>query len=291
MDIIRSARTLAYKGAFLAQKYAPEILTGLGVVGIATSTVLIAKQTLKLEETVDRAENRLLTAHETKNEGDNLAVVKAYIVNTSDIFKLYGAPVALALASIGSILAAHGIMRRRNAALVAAYGVLETAFANYRNRVREAVGEEKEKDLYLGVREVTVTQEGTGKKTKVKQLDEGKMSPYALLFDESNPYWEPESGTNKTWLVIKQQHLNDMLNIRGHLFLNDVHRALGFPDTRAGQTVGWISEENGSTGDGYVDLGIFELNSDVKRDFINGHERNIWLNPNVDGPILNRVLP
>ena len=286
MDIVRSVRTLAYKGAGLAQRYAPEILTALGVAGVATSTVLIAKQTLKLEATVAKAEDRILTAHETKNEGDNLAVVKAYMANTSDMVKLYGAPVMLAIASIASILAAHGIMRRRNAALVAAYGVLETAFANYRERVREAIGEDREQELYVGARETTEVSE-SGKKTVKKDLSGGPKSPYALLFDETNIYWEPEAGTNKTFLLIKQQHLNDKLNVKGYLFLNDVHRALGFPDTKAGQIVGWIADT--TKGDGYVDLGIFEPMSDVKRDFINGHERNIWLNPNVDGPIIDKL--
>ena len=287
MDIVRSVRTLAYKGAGLAQRYAPEILTALGVVGVATSTVLIAKQTLKLEDTLENAENRSLVAKAEKAEGkDDLAVVKAYLANTGDLVKLYGAPVLLALASIASILAAHGIMRRRNAALVAAYGVLETAFANYRQRVREVVGDEREQDLYNGVREVTEVTE-TGKKVVKKDLSGGPKSPYALLFDEGNIYWQPEAGTNKTWLIIKQQHLNDMLNTKGYLFLNDVHRQLGFPDTKAGQIVGWIADA--TQGDGYVDLGIFEPLTDVKRDFINGHERNIWLNPNVDGPIIDKL--
>ena len=287
MDIVRSVRTLAYKGAGLAQRYAPEILTALGVAGVATSTVLIAKQTLRLEVTIDEAEQRIARAHADKANGeDNLAVVKAYMANTSDMVKLYGAPVMLSVASIASILAAHGIMRRRNAALVAAYGVLETAFANYRERVREAIGEDREQELYVGARETTEVSE-SGKKTVKKDLSGGPKSPYALLFDESNIYWEPEAGTNKTFLLIKQQHLNDMLNVKGYLFLNEVHRALGFPDTKAGQIVGWIADT--TKGDGYVDLGIFEPITDVKRDFINGHERNIWLNPNVDGPIIDKL--
>ena len=287
MDIVRSVRTLAYKGAGLAQRYAPEILTALGVAGVATSTVLIAKQTLRLEVTIDEAEQRIARAHADKANGeDNLAVVKAYMANTSDMVKLYGAPVMLSVASIASILAAHGIMRRRNAALVAAYGVLETAFANYRQRVREAIGEDREQELYVGARETTEVSE-SGKKTVKKDLSGGPKSPYALLFDETNIYWEPEAGTNKTFLLIKQQHLNDKLNVKGYLFLNDVHRALGFPDTKAGQIVGWIADT--TKGDGYVDLGIFEPITDVKRDFINGHERNIWLNPNVDGPIIDKL--
>lgn len=287
MDIVRSVRTLAYKGAGLAQRYAPEILTALGVAGVATSTVLIAKQTLRLEVTIDEAEQRIARAHADKANGeDNLAVVKAYMANTSDMVKLYGAPVMLAIASIASILAAHGIMRRRNAALVAAYGVLETAFANYRERVREAIGEDREQELYVGARETTEVSE-SGKKTVKKDLSGGPKSPYALLFDETNIYWEPEAGTNKTFLLIKQQHLNDKLNVKGYLFLNEVHRALGFPDTKAGQIVGWIADT--TKGDGYVDLGIFEPITDVKRDFINGHERNIWLNPNVDGPIIDKL--
>lgn len=61
---------------------------------------------------------------------------------------------------------------------------------------------------------------------------------------------------------------------------------LDIPRTKAGQIVGWAYDLNNPSGDNYVDFGIYETNRKVVRDFINGYERSIILDFNVDGPIL-----
>ena len=68
---------------------------------------------------------------------------------------------------------------------------------------------------------------------------------------------------------------------------------LGAKRTQAGNEVGWIYDPNGvECGDNYIDLGIFdqvgvERYDERKRAFVNGHERSILIDPNVDGPILH----
>jgi hypothetical protein len=61
---------------------------------------------------------------------------------------------------------------------------------------------------------------------------------------------------------------------------------LGIPRTEAGQLVGWIYDEECPNGDNYVDFGIFD-NRTPNRNFVNGYERTILLDFNVDGPIYN----
>ena len=60
---------------------------------------------------------------------------------------------------------------------------------------------------------------------------------------------------------------------------------LGIPKTQAGQIVGWIYDEKEPMGDNFVDFGIYDINKPSNRDFVNGHERSIWLDFNVDGDI------
>ena len=74
-----------------------------------------------------------------------------------------------------------------------------------------------------------------------------------------------------------------MLQSRGHVFLNDVYDSLGIERSRAGSVVGWVL--NGD-GDNYVDFGIFEVDN---RDFVNGTERSILLDFNVDGVIFDKI--
>ena len=51
-------RTLSRTGLKIS-KYSPQILTAVGIAGLITAGVLAARNTLKLEETLDTAKNRL----------------------------------------------------------------------------------------------------------------------------------------------------------------------------------------------------------------------------------------
>ena len=79
--------------------------------------------------------------------------------------------------------------------------------------------------------------------------------------------------------------MNNLLKSRGYLFLNEVYEALGFPITKAGQVVGWLYRPDNPNGDNYVDFGIFNLQSEKACDFVNGYERSLVLDFNVDGNI------
>lgn len=80
-----------------------------------------------------------------------------------------------------------------------------------------------------------------------------------------------------------------MLISRGHLFLNEVYDMLDLPRTKAGQVVGWVYDKNNTKGDNYVSFGIYNLLRENSRAFVNGYERAIWIDPNVDGTILDKI--
>ena len=83
----------------------------------------------------------------------------------------------------------------------------------------------------------------------------------------------------------QENYANDLLKTRGHLFLNEVYDMLGIPRTQAGQIVGWVYDEKNPVGDNFVDFGILDLYDEKKREFVNGYERTILLDFNVDGEI------
>ena len=82
---------------------------------------------------------------------------------------------------------------------------------------------------------------------------------------------------------------NELLKAKGHLFLNEVYDMLGIPRTKAGQVVGWIYDEKNPIGDNFVDFGIYDIHRPRNRDFVNGIERTILLDFNVDGNILDLI--
>ena len=54
------------------------------------------------------------------------------------------------------------------------------------------------------------------------------------------------------------------------------------------EVCGWIYDEENPIGDNYVDFGIFNCMEEKVRDFVNGYERSILLDFNVDGDIMKR---
>ena len=117
-------------------------------------------------------------------------------------------------------------------------------------------------------------------------MDPNKYSIYARFFDELSSSWNPEPEYNNLFLRCQQNYVNDLLNARGHVFLNEVYDRLGIPRSKAGAVVGWTLH---GEGDGYIDFGIFDGWKPKAREFVNGHEGAILLDFNVDGIIYDKL--
>lgn len=304
-----ATRTLG-RGLLLTQKHSPEILTAVGVAGVIAAGVMASRATLKLPKLIDdknhliegiraRAAADALSEKEANEDEVNLDSLKvienhknklvatAYIRHGLDVAKVYTPAITVGAGAIACILGAHGIMRRRNVALAATLKLVESSFAEYRKRVVDELGEERELDIRYDREEVTVVNEETGKEETTTIAYAGK-SPYAKFFDEMSSQWEKDADYNLTFLLAQQNHFNDQLHARGHVFLNEVYDALDIPRTQAGGQVGWIINKNNG-GDQHIDFGIYDFQNDKKREFVNGHERSILLDFNVDGPILHLI--
>ena len=64
---------------------------------------------------------------------------------------------------------------------------------------------------------------------------------------------------------------------------------LGLKRTKAGQGVGWIYDKNNPNGDNYIDFNIYDISKESNRAFVNGTERSILLDFNVDGVIYDLI--
>ena len=92
---------------------------------------------------------------------------------------------------------------------------------------------------------------------------------------------------NLYFLMQVQEWANKKLRRYGHLTLNEVYEKIGFQKTRAGAEVGWVLNEECPVGDNYVNFAIHDLHDVNKRAFVNGYEKSVWVDFNVDGYILN----
>lgn len=112
-------------------------------------------------------------------------------------------------------------------------------------------------------------------------------SQYARIFDETCSGWTKDAEFNRMFLLQVQHYANEKLKARGYLFLNDVYEMLGIPKSKAGQIVGWIYSEDNKNGDNYVDFGIYKTDRNAR--FVNGYEKSVLLDFNVDGAIIDKI--
>ena len=280
------------RNALLAQKASPGVLFGVGIVGTVASTVLACRATLKVDKVLEESRDKLETVktleHDDYSEKDRRKdTFLVYFQTGVKVGRLYGPAIIVGGLSIAALTSSHTILTRRNAALTAAYAALDKGFKEYRARVVAKYGEEEDRHLRYGTREVTVEDPKTKKKTTTIKVAPGDPSIYARFFDESSSSWSKESEYNFIFLKAQQNYANDLLHARGHIFLNEVYDMLGLERSKAGAVVGWLLTKNGST-DNFVNFGIFD-DSDRARDFVNGFEGSILLDFNVDGVIFDKL--
>lgn len=279
--------------ALKLRKNSPHILFVAGVAGTVTSTVLACRATLKLSDTLDEIQNDIDTVKKLQEADENAPTgysaddyhkdtFYVYTKASFKIVKLYGAPVVIGALSIAALSTSHLQMSRRNTALMAAYAAMQKAYEDYRDRVREELGEERELEIYHAVRKELMKNEDN-KQIEANVVDPNTYSPYARIFDEACGPWEKDPEMNRIFLQSVQNYCNNKLRARGHLFLNEVYDMLDFDHSRAGAVVGWVI---GQEGDNYVDFGIYNA---FNARFVNGYERCIVLDFNVDGVIYDKI--
>lgn len=299
--ISRSAHRMAFK----LQKHSPEILVVAGVIGAVASAVMACKATTKLSDILDDSRDKIDSIHDvienpdkvneeyTQEDGNkDLAIV--YTQTALKVAKVYAPAVILGGLSITAILTSNNILRKRNIALAAAYTAVDKSFKEYRGRVVERFGKELDKELRYNIKakevEETVTDEKGNEKTVKKTVDvvdPNAISEFAKFFDDGCIGWTKDPELNMIFLRQQEAAATKRLEDRGHLFLNEVYDMLGIPHTRAGQIVGWIYDKKNPIGDNYVDFGIYDTSKEANRNFVNGYERTILLDFNVDGNILD----
>ena len=287
-----------------AIKHSPEILAGVGVVGVVGSLVMACKATTKLSDILEDSKEQLDKikevaadpAYEEKYTQDDAKkdTTITYVQTAMKVTKLYAPSVILCASSLGCLLASNNILKKRNAALSAAYMTVDKSFKEYRKRVADRFGEEVEKEIRYNIKaeEITKVDENGNEVTETVKVMDGTDDPnsysdYARFFDESCAAWQNDAEYNLTFLKAQQQYANDLLKARGRLFLNEVYRMLGIDETKAGQVVGWVYNPDNPTGDNFVDFGIYNMQRERVRAFVNGYEPNILLDFNVDGVIWN----
>jgi len=299
---LNAIKAIVSKVGFAFKKHSPEILVVTGIAAGVASLVLACKATTKASAIMDETKKELETVdkcRETKSEAEYSAEDESkdkaliYVQTGVKFAKLYAPAAIFGAVSVACVLASVGILKKRGAALAAAYATVDKAFKDYRNRVIDRFGEVVDKELKYGALtkkvEKTVTDENGEDKIVETEVTVFSPGEYSRIFDETNVNWEKTPDFNQMFIRARESYANDKLRTQGFLFLNDVYKMLGFEPTKAGQVVGWLYRPDGNdVGDNYISFNIYDPNNEAKVNFDEGLERSIILDFNVDGYILDK---
>lgn len=200
-------------------KHSPEILTGLGIAGMVSTTVLAVKATPKAVKLIEKEKKAAKVEKLTPVE-----TVKA-------TWKCYIPAAVTGTASIACLIGASKVSLKRNAALATAYSLSETALREYKDAVVETVGEKKEKVVKETVAKKQIA-ENPVKPSEIIITGKGETLCYDSLCGR---YFK--SDRNELDRVVNV--LNRRMRTEMYISLNDFYDEIGLERVEVGYYLGW----------------------------------------------------
>lgn len=203
----------------LVSRHSPEILTGIGIAGMISTTILAVKATPKALEAIDKEKQEL--------QADKLTPVET----VKATWKFYIPTVVTGSASIACIIGASSVNLRRNAALATAYKLSETALTEYRDKVIETIGEKKEQTIREKIDKDHITQNPVST-NKVIVTGRGQTLCYDHI---SGRYFYSDIDLIKRAI----NELNRQITVDMYISLNEFYDKLSLEHIGIGYDLGW----------------------------------------------------
>lgn len=204
-------------------RYGPEILTGIGIAGMITTTILAVKSTPKaLQLMEDKRE-------ELELRQDEKLTVKETVQAT---WKCYVPAVVCGATATACLIGASTENNRRKAALAAAYNLTASAAAEYKDKVKEIVGEKKEREVRDEIAK--------------DRLQKNPVEQSAIIVNGNGNtrFYDSISKRRFTSDIDKVKRAVNDLNARmlggdDYASLNDFYYEIGLEGVDYGEDVGW----------------------------------------------------
>lgn len=205
-------------------EHSPAILTGLGIAGMVTTTVLAVKATPKALDLIAEAED------EKYERGNTDPLTKAEIVKAA--WKPYIPAAVSAVTSTACLIGANSVNAKRNAALATAYNLTANALTEFKRATVETIGEKKTQDIRNKVAEEQVNKEPVNQSTIIVSGNGNTR-----CFDS----------------ITKQRFISDietirkavndlnrrMVNGQDYISLNEFYDEIGVDQVSIGDDLGW----------------------------------------------------
>lgn len=203
-------------------RHSPEILTGIGLAGMITTSVLAVRATPKAIRLIEDAK-------EEKQEGlKPIEIVKV-------AWKPYIPAMVTCVVSASCIIGASSVNARRNAAIATAYKLSETALTEYKEKVIETIGEKKEKTIREQIDKDHI-EKNPASKNQIIMTGRGETLCYDTL---SGRYFKSDLEQIKRI----RNDLNARLISEMYISLNEFYDELGLDHTILGDDLGWNMDD------------------------------------------------
>lgn len=199
----------------------PELLIGMGIAGMLSTTIFAVKATPKALELIEEEENRL---NKDLNRREKIKVAwKPYL------------PAAISFGlSTACLIGANNINTRRSTALATACTISERALKEYSAKVVEVIGEEKEREIRDEISKDTLAKHPL--ESSVIVVGKGDTLCYDTI---SGRYFKANMEQIKE--VVNK--LNYTMLQQSYISLNEFYMEMGLPTTDAGEVLGWSVDE------------------------------------------------
>lgn len=213
----------------MLKKHSPEILTGLGVAGMITTTIMAVKATPKAI--------MLINEKEVEQRVEKLTPVET----VKTVWKCYIPAVITGVASVACIIGASSVNAKRNAALATAYTLSETALKEYKDKVVETIGPKKEEEIRSAIAKDKLEKDPV---IQAEVIDTG--AGMTLCYDAlSGRYFRSDVDKIRR----AEYMLNRMILMEGYISLNDFYYEIGLDPIKVGDKLGWSSRQ-----ERYIDI-------------------------------------
>lgn len=216
-------------------KRSPEILTGIGIAGMVTTTILAVKATPKALRLIE--EEKMFKEKEAHEGGIFTEDDEQYAFKLTSFeivkatWKCYIPAAITCTASIACLVGASSVNFKRNAALATAYKLSETALSEYKDAVIETIGEKKEQIVKDKMSEKKLKEEPVTK-NQVILTEKGNT----LCYDyHSGRYFKSDIDTIKKAV----NEINSSMIRDDYASLNEFYDEIGLPHTEVGGSLGW----------------------------------------------------
>lgn len=206
-----------------AIKHSPELLTGIGIAGMVTTTVLAVKATPEALRLID--DRRVELEIESTEDLPAKETVKA-------TWKCYVPAAVTGMVSVACLIGANSVNSKRNAALAAAYNLSTTAFAEYKEQVVNTIGEKKERIVRDKVAEERVKKEPVNN-SAIIMTNNGNTRCFDTITKRRFT-----SDIEKIKRIVNELNAR-MIDGEDYISLNDFYYELGLDGVGIGDDLGW----------------------------------------------------